>query len=146
MCCKQHIILEFWHWLMQFIAINLLYALFHLVHNKWYHKVAGEVFKQATDGRFGSKECQIGPKLDKSGAFQFRFQCIWRPAPNALKFNLKKPGFVPFGANLTHFGAKPTIPETSSEMFVKPLVSQGRQIWHPNWVRLALNRGKSATF
>ena len=30
--------------------------------------------------------------------------------PNVLKTDLKSPGFVPFGANLTHFGAKPTIP------------------------------------
>ena len=32
------------------------------------------------------------------------------PAPNALKSDLKSPGFVPFRANLTHFGAKPSIP------------------------------------
>ena len=32
------------------------------------------------------------------------------PVPNALKSDLKKPGFVPFGANLTQFEAKPTIP------------------------------------
>ena len=28
----------------------------------------------------------------------------------------KFPGFVPFGANLTHFGAKPTIPEQKSSL------------------------------
>ena len=28
----------------------------------------------------------------------------------APKWVRKSPGFVPFGANLTHFGAKPTIP------------------------------------
>ena len=30
------------------------------------------------DGRFGSKVGRIGPKWDKSVAFQIRFQCIWR--------------------------------------------------------------------
>ena len=63
------------------------------------------------DGRFGYKVVQIGPKWDKSGAF-FRsdFSAFGAPAPNVLKSDLKKPGFVPFGANLNHFGAKPTIP------------------------------------
>ena len=46
------------------------------------------------DGRFG-------PKWDKSGDFQIT------GAPNALKYDLKSPGFVPFGA-------KPTIPEQHS--------------------------------
>ena len=30
---------------------------------------------------------------------------------NVLKLILKSPSFVPFGANLTQFGAKPNIPE-----------------------------------
>ena len=75
------------------------------------------------------------------GFFQIRFQCIWPPAPNVLKSDLKKSsricpiwgpiwptlesqmywnliwkslGFVPFGANLTHFGGKPIIPGVHS--------------------------------
>ena len=32
---------------------------------------------------------------------------------NVLKSDLKSPRFVPFRANLTHFGAKPTIPAVS---------------------------------
>ena len=31
-------------------------------------------------------------------------------APNALKSDLKKPRICPIGVNLTHLGAKPTIP------------------------------------
>ena len=50
-------------------------------------------------GRFGSKLDQIGRKLDKSGAFS-----------DQISVHLALPGFVPFGANLTQFGAKPTIP------------------------------------
>ena len=42
------------------------------------------------DGRFGSKAGQMR---------QLHWNLIW-----------KSPGFVPFGANLTRFGAKPTIP------------------------------------
>ena len=44
--------------------------------------------------------------------FFFRSDFSVVRSPNALKHDLKKnPGFVPFGANLTHFGAKPTTPE-----------------------------------
>ena len=35
---------------------------------------------------------------------------------NVLKFDLKSPGFVPFGANLTHFGARSTIPGRRSHL------------------------------
>ena len=75
------------------------------------------------DVRFWPKVGQIGTKWDKSGTFsdkisvhfgsanhklvqthlngtnpglfQIRFQCIWRPAPNALKSDLKKPRICP---------------------------------------------------
>ena len=41
------------------------------------------------------------------GFFQIRFSTFWRPAPKCTESDLKKiPGFVPFGANLTHFGPK----------------------------------------
>ena len=55
------------------------------------------------DGRFGSKVDQISPKSDKSGAFRGGAKCteIWSEKAPDL--------FVPFGANLTHFGAKSTI-------------------------------------
>ena len=58
-----------------------------------------------------TKVGQIGPKWDKPGTFSDQISVHLAPrAPNALKSDLKKPGFVPFGANLTHFEAKPTIP------------------------------------
>ena len=47
---------------------------------------------------------QISPKLDKSGAFSDTISVH-------LALPRKIPGFVPFGTNLTHFGAKPTIPD-----------------------------------
>ena len=67
------------------------------------------------DGRFGYKVGQIGTKWDKSGSFSDQIsehlarerQMLW----NLIR---KGPGFVPFGANLTHFGAKPTIPNTTA--------------------------------
>ena len=63
------------------------------------------------DGRFGSKVGQIGPKWDKSGAFSDQISVHLAPR-RQIHWNLiwKSPGFVPFGANLTHFGGKPTIP------------------------------------
>jgi len=45
------------------------------------------------------------------GFFRSDFSAFGAPAPNALKSD----GFVPFGANLTHFGAKPTIPAWSDD-------------------------------
>ena len=63
------------------------------------------------DGRFGSKVGQIGPNMGQiRGFFRSDFSAFGAPAPNALKSDLKSPGFVTFGANLTHFGDKPTIP------------------------------------
>ena len=63
------------------------------------------------DGRFGSKVGQIGPSWDKSGTFS-----------DQISVHLA-PGFVPFGANLTHFGAKPTIPVSPSVLAVASLSS-----------------------
>ena len=51
------------------------------------------------DGRFGSKVSQISPKWDKSGT-----------SSNQISVHLARSEKVPFGANLIHFGAKPTIP------------------------------------
>ena len=56
----------------------------------------------------GAKVGQTGPKWDKSGLFQiFQYSSL---SKNIVKSGLKNPGFVPFRVNLTHFGAKPTIP------------------------------------
>ena len=43
----------------------------------------------------------------------------------------KSPGFVPFGANMTHFGAKPTIPglRITSHVSVDPKVGQIKTKW-----------------
>ena len=60
------------------------------------------------DGRFGSKVGQIGPKWDKSLSSQMYWNLTW-----------KSPGFVPFWANLTHLGAKPTIPVP--HIYFKPI-------------------------
>ena len=43
------------------------------------------------------KWVRLAPNGTNPGLFQIRFQCIWRPAPNALKSDLKSPGFVQFG-------------------------------------------------
>ena len=109
------------------------------------------------DGRFGSKVGQIGPKWDKSGAFQIWFQCIWRPAPNALKSDLKKPRICPIWAQSDplwsqtyHPWLKPTVimraerkpsqrpvsrPETvlAADLFLS--TSKGCVDWrmHPHW-------------
>ena len=56
---------------------------------------------------------QIGPRWDESGALSDQILVhLARGTPNALKYDLKNPRIcpVPLGANLTHFGAKPTIP------------------------------------
>ena len=50
------------------------------------------------------------------GFLRSDFSAFGAPAPNALKSVLKKPGFVPFGANLTHFGAKPTTPALNTPL------------------------------
>ena len=54
---------------------------------------------------------QIGRKWDKSGAFSDQILVNLAP-PRQMHWNLiwKSSTFVPFGANLTHFAAKPTIP------------------------------------
>ena len=56
------------------------------------------------DGRFGSKLGQIGPKWDKSEPFsdQISVDFGW-VSENVLKSDLKSPGFVPFGPNVTYF-------------------------------------------
>ena len=41
------------------------------------------------------------------GFFQISFQCIWRPAPNTLKSDLKKTRICPIWGQSEHFGAKP---------------------------------------
>ena len=38
------------------------------------------------------------------------FKFFWQRRQMHWNLIWKSPGFVPFGANLTHFGAKPTIP------------------------------------
>ena len=55
---------------------------------------------------FGPKAAQIDPKSDKTVTFSDQFQS----SKDVLKFDLKNPGFVPFWANLTHFGAEHGIP------------------------------------
>ena len=76
------------------------------------HSASQGCMYELTPGMVGlaPKWVRLAPNGTNPGLFQIRFQCIWRGAPKALKSDLKKPGFVPFGANLTHFGAKPTIP------------------------------------
>ena len=84
------------------------------------------------EGTFGSEVGQIGPKWDKSGFFQIIFQCICQMVQirgffrsdfsafgaGAMNLTWKKTGFVPFGANLTHFGAKSTIPGPCQDEYV----------------------------
>ena len=68
--------------------------------------ISGPTLLYSRDGRFGTKVGQIGPKWDKSGAFSDQVSVHLAP--------------VPFGANLTHFGAKPTIPaETDDSTYVR---------------------------
>ena len=60
--------------------------------------------------RVGLKVDQIGPKSNKPGLFQKRFQYILARFENILKSDLKKtPGFIPLGANLIDFEAKSAI-------------------------------------
>jgi len=61
------------------------------------------------DVRFDSKVGQIGPKWDKSGTFSKSVLKMY--CQNVLKSDLKKAQICRFRANLTHFGAKPDIPE-----------------------------------
>ena len=59
--------------------------------------------------RLAPKCVQLAPNADKSGTFSDlgALRAYWAK----MYWNLiwKRPGFVPFGAKLTHFGAKPTI-------------------------------------
>ena len=59
--------------------------------------------------RSNNKICH---KRDKSGTFSDQISVhLARPTTNELNSDLKKPRIcLIFGANLTHFGAKPTIP------------------------------------
>ena len=48
---------------------------------------------------------QIGLKSDKSATFSEQISVHFGSvSQNVLKSDMKNPGFVPFGANLTHFG------------------------------------------
>ena len=66
--------------------------------------------------RLDPKWVRLDTKLDKSGAFSDQISVHLAP-PRKMHWNLiwKSPGFVPFGANLTHFGAKLTIPASCVE-------------------------------
>ena len=59
---------------------------------------------------FRTKVGQIGTKWDTSGTFSDQISVHLAPG-RQMHWNViwKSPGCVPFGANLTHFGAKPTI-------------------------------------
>ena len=59
--------------------------------------------------RFGHKVGQIGSNAKNTGLFLIGFQYIFT--------------YITFGTNLTHFGAKPTIPDYWS------LTEAGAQIW-----------------
>ena len=81
------------------------------------------------------KWVRLAPNGTNPGLFQIRFQCIWRGAPKALKYDMKSPGFVPFAANLTHFGAKPTIPEYYTSYSIHSVVGRfdsNMARWSPN--------------
>ena len=58
--------------------------------------------RRVGDARGGIKVGQIGPKWDKSGTYPDKLLVHFGAA---LKSDLKSPGFVLFGANLTHFGS-----------------------------------------
>ena len=79
----------------------------------------------------------LGPnlvRLAKMGQIRdfFRSDFSAFGAPRQMHWNLiwKSPGFVPFGANLTHFEAKPTIP--ARYRFVAGVVDSDKieQNWH----------------
>jgi len=61
--------------------------------------------------RFGPKVSQIGSQLNISRTFQVRFQYI---LPH---IDLKSLGFLPFGANLAHFGSKSKTPGVYSSLY-----------------------------
>ena len=59
---------------------------------------------QDSDVGVGTKLGKIGRKCDKYWIF---FRSI---SVHVLKYDMKNPGFVPFGDNLPQFGATPAIP------------------------------------
>ena len=89
----------------------------------------GQNTPQSRDGRFGSKVGQIGPKWDKSGAFSDQIS-VHLAQGRQMHWNQiwKSPGFVTFRANLTHFGAKPTIPASVDHWLHSACVRQRCQI------------------
>ena len=85
-------------------------------------RVAGKTGRHSPlcrDGRFWLQSGSDCPKLVKSGAFSDQISVHWAPG-RQMYWNLiwKIPGFVPFGANLTRFGAKPTIPANQYHVFL----------------------------
>ena len=75
------------------------------------------------DGRFGSKVGQIGTQIGQiRDFFRSDFSTFGASAPNALKSNLKSPGFVRFGANLTH-----VVPKSGNHA-VRPVVKGSREV------------------
>ena len=48
------------------------------------------------------KWVRLAPNGTNPGLFQIIFQCIWRPAPNALKSDLKKPRICPIWGQTYH--------------------------------------------
>ena len=78
---------------------------------------------------FGPKWVRLAPKGTHSAKMYWTL--IW-----------KSPGFVPFEANLTHFGSKsghPVLLECLYKLRVCWLSGTGMSDLDPNWVRLASN-------
>ena len=73
-----------------------------VLRNTWYTEKEGRAV------RCGPEVGQIGPKWDKFGNyFEIRFSTFWLTEPKCTESDLKNNSeFVPFGANLTHFGLK----------------------------------------
>ena len=75
------------------------------------------------------KWVRFAPNGTNPGLFQI---------PRQMHWNLiwKSPGFVPFGANLTHFGVKPTIPAAWTHgQHVQRAARLRRDVhdWHISW-------------
>ena len=99
--------------------------------------------------------------------FQIRFQYIivpdllwsqtWYPcrsSKNEIKSDLKSPEIVPFGANLTHFGAKPYVPDPQVQslliFFWKKTIfcnffEKISNFWQFFYIKMAVFRRVSAT-
>ena len=71
------------------------------------------------------KWVRLAPNGTNPGLFQIRFQCIWRRGAKCTEMWSEK---VPDLSDLTHFGAKPTIPASSLSHDVK-LAPKIGQIW-----------------